>query len=894
MALIASVAAAAALCGVSPAAATPSTDPGGFLSVLAGGQGETVNFAEFSAATALGEPPRSFVDQSALYSRMIPLAPRVETTQLGELFKPAGLAAPAGEGTASAMPRPGVTVVRDSYNVPFIEADSREGAMWGIGYAQAEDRLFFMDLLRHLGRARLSELTGPGPDDILLGLDVGVLTQVDWSEAELRGQLDALPVRWGGEGQRILDDLSAYTAGINAYIERAQNDPGATPVEYGGVLRYPQEWTLVDSAAVLNLVTWIQSLFDGLEPLSAQALLEARRRFGRRAGTRAWRDFRNATDPEGDTTLERRYRFPVPRRGRGAGIALPDLDSIEPRQVVVEGGGSSAAAARGRAQLAPPAGLPLSSGMSNALLVTAERSRSGRPLAVMGPQLGYWAPQIFWEFAVRAPGLARRGATIPGLMPYAFIGRGPDWAWSVTSTFSDTVDTFVERLCEADGSMPSANSGHYLHRGRCIPFHERDVVMDTHGTALDPTSPPRRIVLRAQRSVHGLVQARATVRGRPVALVKADPSRGREVEALRVWRRLNDEDIDSAGDFRRAVRGFTHKLNWYYAGPRSVAYAQSEPHALRAPGVDLDLPIWGTGRWDWRGFDPASGSYRQLPARRLPAATDPASGSIVNWNNRAAPGWRQSELLPSGSVFRSESLSGRLRPLLRRKRQVTIAEVVRVMGLAATTDLRGREVLPLVLKLLGHPPDHNGREAAALLRAWVAGGAHRRDLDGDGSLDQSAAILVLDAWWEPLVRETFEPVLGKALTEKVELFQPFTSRSSFGDFASGWWSYLDKELRALLGRRVRAPLSRRYCGRGSRARCRGTLRATLRETMAQLRREHGEDPAAWKIPTTCDAAAGEHCDQISFFGAGAVAPPPIPWQNRPTFQQVVEVGAKLG
>ena len=31
------------------------------------------------------------------------------------------------------------------------------------------------------------------------------------------------------------------------------------------------------------------------------------------------------------------------------------------------------------------------------------------------------------------------------------------------------------------------------------------------------------------------------------------------------------------------------------------------------------------------------------------------------------------------------------------------------------------------------------------------------------------------------------------------------------------------------------------------------------------------------------------CDQISFITAGAVDTPPIPWQDRPTFQQVVEI-----
>jgi acyl-homoserine lactone acylase PvdQ len=295
--------------------------------------------------------------------------------------------------------------------------------------------------------------------------------------------------------------------------------------------------------------------------------------------------------------------------------------------------------------------------------------------------------------------------------------------------------------------------------------------------------------------------------------------------------------------------------------------------------------MWGTGQWEWRGF---------LPDRRLPHATDPRSGMIVNWNSRAAPGWRQSELLPSGSVFRSDLLSRPLRALLRRQHRIRLPQLVRIMGLAASTDLRGREVLPEVLRVLGRPRDRDGRQASALLRSWVADGSYRRDRGGDGTEEHSAALLLVDAWWEPMVRSMFQPVLGKRLVARLEALQPFSERSGLGDFASGWWSFVDKDLRALLGRRVRDPLSRPYCGRGSFRLCRTALRASLRRTMARLRRVHGKDPRTWRIPTTCDTAKGQSCDQDSFFGAGAVTPPPIPWQNRPTYQQVVEVGASLG
>src|SRR6516165_5831713 len=40
------------------------------------------------------------------------------------------------------VPKPGVTIVRDSYGVPSVTAGNAADAWWGVGYATAQDRLF--------------------------------------------------------------------------------------------------------------------------------------------------------------------------------------------------------------------------------------------------------------------------------------------------------------------------------------------------------------------------------------------------------------------------------------------------------------------------------------------------------------------------------------------------------------------------------------------------------------------------------------------------------------------------------------------------------------------------------------------------------------------------------
>src|SRR4029077_10180410 len=83
---------------------------------------------------------------------------------------------------------------------------------------------------------------------------------------------------------------------------------------------------------------------------------------------------------------------------------------------------------------------------SNALLIGAKRSATGHPLFVAGPQVGYFFPEFFAEMDLEGGGVSVRGALFPGV-PWIVIGRGPDFAWSATSSQADNIDLFVETLC---------------------------------------------------------------------------------------------------------------------------------------------------------------------------------------------------------------------------------------------------------------------------------------------------------------------------------------------------------------------------------------------------------------------------------------------------------------
>ena len=116
-------------------------------------------------------------------------------------------------------------------------------------------------------------------------------------------------------------------------------------------------------------------------------------------------------------------------------------------------------------------------------------------------------------------------------------------------------------------------------------------------------SPPQDVHLRVYRSVHGPIQARATVKGQPVAIAEARSTYFHELESSLAFKRLNFNEVDSVGSFQRTMRDINFAFNWFYADDRDIGWTLSGWYPKRAKGSHPDFPAWGTGEWDWQGFD---------------------------------------------------------------------------------------------------------------------------------------------------------------------------------------------------------------------------------------------------------------------------------------------------
>lgn len=817
-----------------------------FLDILPPGQDGLVPASTVTAGAHA-------TDQLAMYRDLILAAPGLAEPDLARFFKDASIGAPAAPERVE-TPRPGVTVARDAFGVPHVTGATRGDVFFGAGWVTAEDRLFLADALRNMGRGRFTQFAGDLRDVLgAVGFDRTYAAVAGYSEEELELQINQGIERNPVLGQTVLDDATAFVAGVNAYIAEARADPtkAKLPAEYG-LLHIPlQDWKLTDVVACTISFTTVIGFGNGGggEHLNALLLGALEQRFGEKRGRLLWTDLRSAEDPEAPVSTRRRFLYPggSARQVDPAAVALLDPGSFAAAHPVAITGGATATAT------------PVPRGMSNWLAVTGRKAAGGAPILVGGPQVGYFAPEVLLELALDGGGVNVRGALVPGT-PYVVLGHTPDYAFTATAGGSDLADVRVERLCTPPGG--AADSG-TLYRGECRSLSRR-VDTWTSGTAT--------VTATIERTVHGPVLGRAMVDGQPVVVAVERSSFNREVESAGAFVQLNDDLATTPAAFRDVMASVNSTLNWLYVNRTDVAYFHSGLYPVRAEGVDPDLPSWGTGEWEWRGF---------LPVTAQPFEVNPRRGFATSWNNKPARGWRAADHnYGYGPVYRSLALDVRLAAAVG-DGPVTAARVVDAMADAATVDLRGQTILPHALALAAG--DRRLGEVIRLLRDWMRAGAHRRDRDGDGRYDDGAAVALMDEWYPRLVHVVFDAQLGDFYPQIPLPFDDAPSDQNLGSaYQDGYYGYLSKVLRQALGRRVRGRYRMLRCADGRRAACAAAVRGSLAAAVDALTARFGSaSPATWQ--------ADPRQDDIHFALAGTLVVGPIPWQNRPTFQQVVQI-----
>ncbi|MEV4492103.1 penicillin acylase family protein [Micromonospora coxensis] len=910
-----------------PAAATTSFAAGDYClgecaDILPPGQNGNATLVEILGNQSVGTLPRHSADQLGRYADLVYSYAGLKQDQIGSFFHDASFGVPPTQVERDYSPRSDVRILRDrATGVPHITGTTRGGTMYGAGYAGAEDRLFTMDLLRHVGRGTLTPFAGGAPGN--RALEQSVWRNSPYTEADLRAQVEALRTRGGARGEQLYADVQEYIAGINAYIRTCmanRNCPGEyvltghldAVTNAGG----PQPFQMTDLIAIAGVVGGLFGGGGGTEMQSALVRIAARARYGAVEGDRVWQGFRAQNDPEAVLTLHDGQSFPYGAAAPdAASVVLPDAGTARVEPVFTDPTGSAtttAVTSRSSELAAALSGLTLSRqhrGMSNAVVVNAAHSATGHPIAVFGPQTGYFSPQLLMVQELQGPGISARGAAFAGLNLYVLLGRGQDYAWSATSSVHDITDTYALPLCTTDGSAPTLASNRYLYRGSCLPMEEISHVNRWSPTTADGT-PAGSYKLVAWRTNLGLVAWRGTVDGRPHAFTQLRSTYRHEADSAIGFQMFNDPaQMGTADAFVTAANNVEYAFNWFYVNSTQSAYFNSGLNPVRAAGADPNLPM--RAAYEWQGYDPATNTAAYAPLAAHPRSVD--QDYYISWNNKQAKDFGAADgNFSFGAVHRGDLLDRPMKAAVAAGRTFDRASLTALVQQAGLTDLRGVEVLDELIRVLESQPVADPALATEIsrLKAWRQAGALRVETARGSKVYRHAeAIRTFDAWWPLLVRGMFRAPLGADLYQSlVNALQINESPSGHqqGDvsnlpgsaneaqahkgsaFQYGWWGYVDKDLRAVLGDPVRGGPGRTFCGGGDLAGCRQILLDTLRAAAGT--------PAGTTYPGDASCAAGDQwcADAIVQSPLGGIRHATIAWQNRPTYQQVVSFPARRG
>jgi acyl-homoserine lactone acylase PvdQ len=768
--------------------------------------------------------------QAEMYNALTPLFNHVTTADVFDDFKPEPVGAAVKE-TLTPDPDPpthaGVTILRDPYNVPHIYGVTRDDVTWGTGWVEAEDRNLLLNQARD--DSELAAVDAPGVSAIGLIGSLQSFKPTAQLQNTIAKQTNALTAA-GSQGKAVLHDIDVYLQGINAWY--AKYSP-TTPT-----------FTRTDVYALNALKDQFVGEGGGQQATNAEFLAGLQQHLGATKGMAVWNDLREANDPEAPVSVPGHVQFQPPPKSLSGNVMLA------PNSLTSSASGALAVQRdfKGHA--------------SNALLVSAKRSATHHPIMVAGPQIGYYYPGLTLEMDLEGPGIHEDGATAAPFPGYMLIGRSQDFAWSLTSAGLDQITTYAETLC--------GNGVHeYIFHGRCTKMQFFDA-----GT-LNPGAKDQREIT-FYRTVHGPVIGYAkTKSGRTVALAQKRSSYGKDALDLLFYHDLSDGSIHNIHQFFKAASLTPQTFNSLYVDDKDIGVYTSGLVPIQPSNVDQDLPVNGTGKEEWRGY---------VSAKNHPQGINPPNGEIINWNNRTEAGYEApDDNWTLGSLQRVDLLINNLG----HGNNLTPARVVSAMNEAATQDVREMTFEPVLSKLLhgGKAPTARDATMLALLDAWYRHGGSRldrTDADGMGNItDPGAAIM--DAAWTPLADAWGSTVLGRSLTAQLASFvTPFDSPP--GGQYTGWYMWMQKDIRTILGEKVKGKFAIRYCGGGNLAKCRKLMWAAINKAGDDLQAQQGSNPSAWRASATAE--------RISF--VPGLLPFTMRYTNRPTgIQQVLSFGGHV-
>ena len=279
-----------------------------------------------------------------------------------------------------------VSIKRNRYAVPLVEAQNTDDLYFAWGYANAQDRMFQMEFIKRVGQGRISEFAG----EDALSKDI-FLRAVGFARLAQR-ETDTLPP----EERKI---LQRFVDGINYYL-----DSRGTPLYFTLLGLKKEKWRPSDSLLVAYMLNW--SLAYNLKHELMYQKITAR------IGPDESRKLLRLIPSDTPVTITARD---LEKIDRVAGIRLP---------IALLG--------------CRPA--------SNAWVLSPQKTDFSGPLLANDPHMAAnKIPGDFYLIRVRAEGMDATGGQVAGV-PFIAMGYNRYGAWGVTNQGADVVDVYIESV----------------------------------------------------------------------------------------------------------------------------------------------------------------------------------------------------------------------------------------------------------------------------------------------------------------------------------------------------------------------------------------------------------------------------------------------------------------
>ncbi|MEO8936778.1 MAG: penicillin acylase family protein [Burkholderiaceae bacterium] len=556
-----------------------------------------------------------------------------------------------------------VEILRDQWGISHIYAKSQDDLFFAQGFNAARDRLWELDQWRRQGEGLLSEQFG-----------ARFAAQDRASRLFLyRGDLDAEFASYHPQGRQI---LTAYTNGINAYIDQTRSNADLLPPEFKLTGTVPGYWKpTTPLIRLFGLTRNLSSEVNNSRKVAAMGAAAVER-------LTLFEPPATLTVPPGIDLSQIGTQVLTNYNLAHSGVTFQPSDIR---------GALSLAVDRGRIALALNTERPTSDDLkfeSNNWTVAPSRTATGRPLLSNDPHRAVSVPSLRYMVHLHAPGWNVIGAGEPTL-PGVSIGHNDRIAFGLTIfEFADEEDLYVYDTNPADPTQYRYNGAWENMR----VVNESIPVRDAAPVAAE---------LRFTR--HGPVIWEDTANHKAYAVRAAYlefPGTAAYLASLRIDQATNWSEFTAAME-----RHYTPSENMVYADvDGNIGWFGGSIQPLRA-NWNGQLPVPGDGSYEWNGF---------LATSQLPRILNPAKGYYATANEFNIPATYQYLSISDPGDWADPSRVLRINEVLDANVRVTLQDSMRLQYDELSRP--ARELVPLLTNLSSSDP----RIASALrmLTTW--------------------------------------------------------------------------------------------------------------------------------------------------------------------------------